>query len=201
MTVSIDYYYTLVSPWTYMGDRIFNDMAAKHGAKVNHKPVNLGRVFSVTGGLPLAKRSDQRKALRMQELRRWRDFRGVPLNLEPKYFPCSDKIAAGVVLSALAQGKDVGDLVYGYLRAVWAEERNIADPDTVVAIADAAGFDGKALLEAAADPAVEAKWEADTDACIERGVFGAPFFIIGEERFWGQDRLDFVEREIAKGAK
>ncbi len=198
MPKTVDYCYTLVSPWTYLGDRLFNQIAAKAGAKINHRPVNLGRVFAETGGLPLAKRSDERRALRMQELRRWRDYRGIKLNLEPKHFPVSDKLAAGIVLAAIATGKPVSDLAFGYFRAVWAEERDISDPDTAVGIATGAGFDGKALIEISRAPETETKWEADTDKAIGQGVMGAPFFIIGEEKFWGQDRLEFVERELAK---
>ncbi|WNJ98308.1 2-hydroxychromene-2-carboxylate isomerase [Thalassospiraceae bacterium LMO-JJ14] len=195
---TIDYYFTLVSPWTYLGDAEFKKIADRHGAKIRHIPVNLGRVFGATGGLPLAKRSDARKALRMQELRRWREYRNVPLNLEPKHFPVSDKLAAGMVIAAQETGKDVYDFCHAIMRAVWAEERDISDTDTMIEIADSCGLDGKLLSTAALSPSVTQKWEADTDTAIERGVMGAPFFIIGNETLWGQDRLEFVERILAR---
>lgn len=191
---TVDYYFTLVSPWTYLGDAAFKEIVDRHGAKINHLPVNLGRVFQATGGLPLAKRSDARKALRMQELRRWRDYRNVPLNLEPKHFPVSDKMAAGMVIAAQQMGTDVYDFCHAIMRAVWAEERDISDTDTMIAIADSCGLDGKLLSAAGASPTITQKWEADTDRAIQLNVMGAPFYIIGEETFWGQDRLEFVDR-------
>lgn len=197
MPATVEYYFTLVSPWTYMGDPILREICARHGATIKHVPVNFGRLLDSTGGLPLGKRSDQRKALRMQELRRWRDYRGIDLNLQPAFFPASDKAAAAMVIKAQQAGQPVGEFVYGVLRAVWAEERNVADPDTLVAIADASGLDGKALIAAAEDPAIEAAWETNTDTAIAKDVMGAPFYIVGEEKFWGQDRLDFVDRHLA----
>ncbi len=197
--LTVDYYFTLVSPWTYLGDAEFKKIADKYGAQIRHIPVNLGRVFEATGGLPLAKRSDARKALRMQELKRWRDYRKVPLNLEPKFFPASDKLAAGMVIAAQETGNDVYDFCHAIMRAVWAEERNIADKDTMLEIADSCGLDGKLLQVAAESPSVTHKWEADTDRAIQRGVMGAPFYIIGNETLWGQDRLEFVEQILAAG--
>lgn len=190
----IDYYFTLVSPWTYLGDAVFKGIADKYGATIRHHPVNLGRVFEATGGLPLAKRSDARRALRMQELQRWRAYRNLPLNLEPKHFPVSDKMAAGMVIAAQELGQDVYPFCHAIMRAVWAEERDISDPATMIEIADACGLDGKLLNAAAANPSVVQKWESDTDKAIELGVMGAPFFIIGEHKLWGQDRLEFVDR-------
>jgi 2-hydroxychromene-2-carboxylate isomerase len=196
---TVDYYFTLVSPWTYLGDAEFKKICDRHGAKIRHIPVNLGRVFEATGGLPLAKRSDARKALRMQELRRWREYRGVRLNLEPKHFPVSDKIAAGMVIAAQQMGTDVYDFCHAIMRAVWAEDRDISDTDTVIAIADSCGLDGKLLATSGQSPSITQKWEADTDQAIQLGVMGAPFFIIGEETLWGQDRLEFVDRILAAG--
>ncbi len=133
----------------------------------------------------------------MQELARWRDFLGVALNSEPKYFPADETPAASMVIAAKRQGLNVAPLVNGYLTAVWAEERNIADADTIVAVADERGFDGKALLEASKDPANIETWDAYSRDALAAGVFGAPAYVIGEQVFWGQDRLDFVERALA----
>lgn len=196
---SIEYFFTLVSPWTFIGDPILRNIAAKSGAVIEHIPVNLGRVFEASGGLPLAKRSDQRKALRMQELKRWRAFRGIEFNLEPKFFPASDRKAAAVVIAAQQAGHDVGELCYAFMRAVWAEEKNIADPDTILAIIDSCGMDGSALLGKVDDQSINDVWEANTDRAIASGVMGSPFYILdGKHCFWGQDRLEFVERQLIK---
>jgi len=194
---TVDYYFTLVSPWTYLGDAAFKEITEKYNVTIRHHPVNLGRVFNATGGLPLAKRSDARKELRMQELRRWREYRNLPLNLEPKHFPVSDKMAAGMVIAAQDMGRDVYDFCHATMRAVWAEERDISDKATMIDIASSCGLDGTLLSAAAENPWVIQKWESDTDKAIELGVMGAPFFIIGEEKLWGQDRLDFVDRILA----
>jgi 2-hydroxychromene-2-carboxylate isomerase len=197
MARRIEYYVCLISPWTYLGDGRFTAIAERHGAEVDIKPMNLGRVFPETGGLPLAKRAPARQAYRMQELARWRDFLGVPLNFEPKFFPADEAPAAAMVIAAKRHGLDCAPLVNGYLTAVWAEDRNIADPDTIVAVADERGFDGKALFEASRDPAMIDTWDAYSRDALAAGVFGAPAYVIGEQLFWGQDRLDFVERALA----
>jgi 2-hydroxychromene-2-carboxylate isomerase len=200
MTQRIDYYVCLISPWTYLGDARFRAIAAKHGAEVNVKPMNLGRVFPETGGLPLAKRAPARQAYRMQELKRWRDFLELPLTLEPAFFPASEWPAAGMVIAAKQQGRDCGPLVNGFLSAVWAEDRNIADPAAAAAIADERGFDGSALLaEAERDAGIKATWDTYSEEALAAGVFGAPAYVIGEHVFWGQDRLDFVDRLLAAG--
>jgi len=195
---AIEYYFTLVSPWTFLGDAAFRDIAQKNGADIRHIPVNMGRVFQATGGLPLAKRSDARKALRMQELKRWRAYRGLDLNLAPAHFPVPDQLAAGIVIAAQQTGADVGDLCHAFMRAVWIEERDISDLETAIEIANACGLDGKLLSAAATNPSVSAIWERNTDAAIENGVMGAPFYIIGEHTLWGQDRLDFVENILTQ---
>ena len=194
---TIDYYFTLVSPWTFIGDPILRKHAATYGATIRHVPVNLGAVFDATGGIPLPKRSDARKALRMQELKRWRAARGIDFNLEPKFFPNKDKAAAAMVIAAQRAGHDVGELVYGFLKGVWMDERDIADPDTIVTIANEAGLDGAALLAASESPDIEAEWNSNTETAISKGVMGSPFYIIGDQSLWGQDRLEHVEMILA----
>ncbi len=199
MTKTVEHFFAITSPWTYLGIGRLHDIAARHGATVVHKPVNLGEVFAISGGLPLPKRAPQRQAYRMAELHRWRDFLGVPLNPSPKHFPAKGWPAAGMVTAAREQGRDGGKLAEAILRALWAEERNIDDLDTLEAIAGENGFDGAALLEAAEGAAIKAVFAADTQEAIDRQVFGAPTYIYGDMMLWGQDRLDFLERALASG--
>ena len=194
MNKTIDYYLSLISPWSYLGHQRLQDIATRHQATIKLWPVDFALIFPSTGGVPLPRRSTQRQAYRMQELQRWRDYLDLPLTLEPKHFPVSDKLAACVVIAAQEMGSDVGPLCHGFLKAVWAEERDISDPDTVAAIADENDLDGKLLVAAAENPALADTWERNTDAAIAAGVMGAPFFIIGDEKLWGQDRLEFVDR-------
>ncbi len=197
MTKVIDYYLTPVSPFAYLGGERFAAIAARHGASVRVKPVDLGTIFPKTGGLPLGQRSKERQAYRLAELTRWSAYLGVPLTLHPKHFPAPDAQAAGLLLAAGKAGHDGLALANALGRAVWAEDRNIADAETLVAIADAQGLDGKALVAAGQDPALAAERAALTEEALGLGVFGAPTYVLDGELFWGQDRLDFLERKLA----
>jgi 2-hydroxychromene-2-carboxylate isomerase len=197
MSKAVTVYYALQSPWTYLGWARLCDLVARSGASAHYRPVRSGPLFQASGTLPLAERPRQRQAYRLMELRRWRDHLDVPLNLHPKHFPVDEAPAARMVIAHRRQGGDIAALSGAMMRAVWAEERDLADRATLLAIAREQGVDGPALLEAAADPAVQSEYEANTRAAIEQGVFGMPTFVIGDELFWGQDRLDFVARALA----
>ena len=132
MPITIDYYMTLNSPWTYLGSAPFAEIAKRNGVTVNVKPGKFGPIFEQTGGLPLPKRSPQRQAYRMMELKRWREVRGVPLTLEPKYFPCDDTAATRLVIAAKLQGKDAHKLSLELGRALWEREETLADPATML---------------------------------------------------------------------
>jgi carboxymethylenebutenolidase len=197
MPKHVDYYLSLNSPWAYLASRRFEAIAAKYKADVTIWPVDFGSVFAVSGGFPLPKRSPQRQAYRMMELKRWRDHLGIKLTLEPKFFPHDEVPAAKCVIALREQGRmaDAIKLAHAVLAAVWTEERNPADPATLKAILGECGLDADAVLKAGEGMA--AKREAYTKHAIDQSVFGAPFFVIDGERFWGQDRLEFVERKLA----
>jgi 2-hydroxychromene-2-carboxylate isomerase len=199
MNKVVDYYIAVVSPYVYLGHDRFVALAAKHGAAIAVKPINLGEVFPVSGGLPLAKRAPQRQAYRLVELRRWSRYLGKPMHVEPKYFPVSGDLATNMIIAALDDGAAPAlALVGGYGRAVWEQQRDIANPAVVAAIADECGLDGAALAQRAKAPEVAAKYAAFTREAIGRGVFGAPTYVYGDELFWGQDRLDFLDRALAQ---
>jgi len=198
MVTQIDYYFSLISPWTYLGAARLEEIAARHRARVLVKPVDYGQIFPVSGGLPLAKRAKQRQDYRLVELKRWREYAGVPLTLQPAFFPAAEGLAARMVIAAAGQGADALGLAHAILRAVWAEERNIADRDTLRAIARSLRLDDSGLLAAAETPPIIAAYAANTAEAIASGVFGAPTYIVEGEMFWGQDRLDFLDRALAK---
>ena len=137
MPITIDYYLSLNSPWTYMGSALFAEIAARNGATVNVKPAKFGPIFEQTGGLPLPKRSPQRQAYRMMELKRWREVRDIPLNVEPKYFPSDDAAATRLVIAAKLQGKDAHRLSLELGRAIWEREESLADPAAMASAAAA----------------------------------------------------------------
>ena len=197
MPKQIDYYMSLISPWTYLGDDRLTKLAGEKNAVINIKPINLGLIFPETGGLPLSKRAPTRKAYRMQELRRWQKFLKLPINFKPAFFPANEWPAAGMVISAKKQGLNGGALLNGFLTAVWAEDRNIADRETILAVASEQSLDGLALLnETENSPEIEAIWKTNSKEALAIGVFGAPTYVIDSQLFWGQDRLEFVERAL-----
>jgi 2-hydroxychromene-2-carboxylate isomerase len=196
---NVDYYFTPVSPFTYLGHDRFVAMARARQATIAVKPIDLGRVFPVSGGLPLRQRAPQRQAYRLVELKRWSSFLHVPLNPQPAHFPVPADLAAKWILAVLERGTHAAlDFAGALGRAIWAEDRNIADRDTLAAIATAQGHDAAALDERANAPDIAQRYDVLTQEAIDRGVFGAPSYVFGGELFWGQDRLDFLDRALAK---
>ena len=198
MSTVVDYYLAPQSPWTYLGHERFAATARAAGARINVRPVDLGgKVFPVSGGLPLAQRAPQRQAYRLVELKRFSEHFGVPLNLQPRYFPVAGDDAARLIVAVeSSEGSDAAMALTGaLLRAVWIEERNIADPRELAALLVALKLPAK-RLDDAHSAAVQERYEAGTQRAINAGVFGAPSYVIDGELFWGQDRLDFVQRRL-----
>jgi 2-hydroxychromene-2-carboxylate isomerase len=201
MPQTIDYYYSPNSPYVYLGHARFVRIAQEAGALVNVKPVDLGgKVFPVSGGLPLSKRAPQRQAYRLVELKRFSEWLDLPLNLQPKYFPLSADDAAKLIIAVdMKDGTDAALRLTGAVgRAVWVEDRNIADEATLAALLAVQGIAPR-RLEDAHSQAVHERYEEDSQQAIDAGVFGAPSYVIDGEIFWGQDRLDFVQRRLQHG--
>ena len=199
MGKTVTYFLAPQSPWTYLGHARLAALAKANDALIDIKPFDLGRVFSVSGGLPLAKRAPQRQAYRLLEMTRCAAHLGVPLNAQPKFFPVPPEQAAKLIIAArtsLGAGAAM-DLAGAIMRALWEQERNIADDATLVQVADLAGFDGRMLVKSAETAGVQEQFDKNTDDAIAANVFGAPWYIVDGEGFWGQDRLDFVERALA----
>lgn len=196
MSKTIQYFFAPHSPYVYLGHERLLKLAAQYGAMIEPKPFDLGAVFSQSGGLPLAKRAPQRQAYRLQELQRWSQFLGLPMNLQPKFFPVDQGPASLLLAAAREQGgaDQALELASAITRAVWVEDKDIADAATLEQLAGDAGFDGAALLAASRTPETRQKYEAFTQEALDAGVFGAPWYVVDGQGFWGQDRLDFVER-------
>ena len=197
MRHSLDYYLAPQSPWTYLGHERFVAMARAAGAEVRVLPMDLGQVFPVSGGLPLGQRAPQRQAYRLLELRRFGEALGLPLNLQPRFFPVAGDDAARLILTVdQADGTDAALTLTGaLLRAVWVQERNIADAQTLIELLSENGLSSTRLSESEHD-SIQLKYQACTRQAIDAGVFGAPSYAIQGEIFWGQDRLDLFERRL-----
>jgi 2-hydroxychromene-2-carboxylate isomerase len=193
----IDYYFAPQSPWAYLGHQRLRDIAARAGAAIRVLPIDLGKIFPRSGGLPLPQRAPQRQAYRLVELKRWADWLGLPLNLQPSYFPVPGDSAARLILAVDALcGSDAAMRLAGaILKAVWAEQRNINDAGTLAQLLAECSLPAAAATDAQGE-AVQQRYEQATQQAFEAGVFGAPSYVIEGELFWGQDRLDFVERRL-----
>ncbi|MBV6323897.1 2-hydroxychromene-2-carboxylate isomerase [Duganella violaceipulchra] len=200
MSKVCQYFFAAHSPWTYLGHARFVAMARQNGVQVEVRPVDLGKVFGVSGGLPLAKRAPQRQAYRLVELTRWSEFLGIPLNVQPKFFPVSPDMASRMVIAArLTHGVDVAlELAFAVMRGLWAEDKNIGDEETLAQIAGSCGLDGKALIKSSETASVQAEYDRNTEDATAVSVFGSPWYVLDGESFWGQDRLDFLERAMQK---
>jgi carboxymethylenebutenolidase len=197
MSKTIDYFFVPQSPWTYFGHARFVRMATEASATVRIKPMDLGKIFPLTGGLPVGQRSAQRQAYRLVELRRFADHLQMPLNLHPKFFPVAGDDAARLLIAVDQQdGVDAAMRLCGaVLSAVWAQERNIADPAVLAELLQEQHLDASRLAQAATAP-VQTAYEQYTDQALALGVFGAPAYVFNGELFWGQDRLAFLEQRL-----
>lgn len=200
MSKVCEYYFSPQSPWAYLGHQRFLDLAKKQGVKIEMKPFDLAKVFTISGGLPLAKRAPQRQAYRLTEMQRWSDYLGIPMHVQPTFFPvAADPAALMIIAAQLAHGTEAAlNLSGAIMRAVWAEQKNIADADTLVGIAFDCELDGKQILKSSETASVQAEYDRYTNQAIAANVFGVPWFVYQGESFWGQDRLDFLERAFQK---
>ena len=200
MALHVDYFVSLNSPWAHLGAARIEAMTAAHGATLRIIPVDFGAIFAQSGGLPLPKRSPQRQAYRMMELKRWRDLLGIPITLTPAHFPSGELQAAccAIALRETQGNAPAIRLVHRVLKAVWQDELNPGDPDVLAGLMTEVGLDAPAVMALGADPKWAAMRIADSQAALDRGVFGAPSYVIDGEVFWGQDRLEFVDRRLAR---
>ena len=197
MRHAVDYYFAPNSPWTYIGHARFARMAEEAGASVRVLPMDLGKIFPISGGLPLPKRAPQRQAYRLLELQRFGEALGLPLVVQPRFFPVAADLAARLIVATdMDHGTAAAMRLTGAVgAAVWTQERDIANADTLSAVLTECGLD-TALLARAQTPEAQAQYEQNTQAAIDAGVFGAPSYVVDGELFWGQDRLDFVARRL-----
>ncbi|HEU6442544.1 MAG TPA: 2-hydroxychromene-2-carboxylate isomerase [Microvirga sp.] len=195
----VDYYFSLVSPWAYIGHAPFMDIAQRHGIEVNFKPVFLGRVFSETGGLPLPQRHPARQRYRLVELQRWREKRGLAFNINPKHWPFDVNLPDRYVIAITTTGKSPDAFLRRAFSAVWEEERNLADPVVLSELAEQSGLDSSALMDIATGSTTEAIYALNLENAVSADVFGSPAYVLDGEVFWGQDRLELLDDALTSG--
>lgn len=191
-----------MSGYSYLGVGALHELARRRGATVEHRPVDVMKVFAAAGATPPARQSPARRAWRQADMARWAARRGLPVNLKPRFWPVDADLAACAILAAQSDkhdaAQDADALAQAILAAVWARDLNIADPDVIGALARECGLDADGLLARARSDATRALYEACTQQAIEAGVFGAPTYFIDGEMFFGQDRLDFLEERLSE---
>lgn len=193
----IDYFFSTLSPFTYIAGLKLEDIASRHGATITYKPIDIVALFGRTGGTPPKERHPSRQQYRLQELRRQAAKADVEINPQPLFWPTNPAPSSYAVIAAQeAGGGELGRLVYSFLRVCWAEEKDIAQDDVVRECLEAAGFD-PALADSGLLSGAET-YAANTEEAVNRGVFGAPFYITDtDERFWGQDRLVDLDAHLS----
>lgn len=199
MPRQIDYYFSLQSPWAYIGHKLFREVVGRYDLKVNHKPVVLVDLFSETGGLPLLKRHPVRQRYRMVELQRWRDKRGLQFKLEPANWPFNARLADGLVIAAIEAGHDPDPFLRRGFAGVWEDELNLADAATLVRLADDCGLPGQALVERSKTDEISQKYEQNRQDALSDDVFGSPAYVLDGEVFWGQDRIELLADALKSG--
>lgn len=191
----IDYYFATISPFTYLAGMGLEEVAAKHGATITYKPLSIMDLFARTGGVAPKDRHPNRIAYRTQELQRRSKILDLPLNLQPAHFPTNMAPSSYALIAAQkAGGGDLGALAHGFTKAVWQEERDVAQDDVIKDILAANGFDA-ALADSGMLSSAE-EYTANLEEAISRGVFGAPTYCVDDQVFWGQDRLADLDQYL-----
>ncbi len=201
--MQIDYYFSTLSPFTYLAGLRLEEIAAKHGARISYRPMDVMALFARTGGTPVGERHPSRQAYRLQELARLSKKTGLPINVKPAFFPTNAAPSSYAVIAAdqaQREGKadegDLGALAHGLLRSCWYEEKDIAQDEVIGDCLEAAGFDRGLTLSGLLVGAEN--YARNTEQAVEAGVFGSPFYICEDgAAFWGQDRLEFLDAHLA----
>lgn len=201
MARQIDYYFAIYSPWSYLGHKALVEIAVRHKARINYKPTPLPALFAETGGQTLPQRHVSRQNYRWVELRRWREKRGVVLNLKPKYWPYQSSLADRCVIALNEIQHDPNTYVTLAYKACWEKDLNLGEEVFVSSLLTASGLNAAAIIARANTPEVEATYARNKDEAVAAGVFGGPSYVVDGEVFWGQDRLDLLDDMLASGRK
>lgn len=192
----IDYYFAPISGYAYLGHPTLMRIASEAGVTVNFLPLVIGKVFAAADTTPPFAQSDVRKSYRIADQARFAARYGLAINEVPKHWPTDPVPACKAILAAGVVGADQGAVSFAILKGVWADEKNVADPGDLQAVLEAAGLPAEEILKAAEAPEIAEEVEAITGKAIASDVFGSPTYVYKGERFWGQDRLEFLAETL-----
>lgn len=201
MPRTIDYWFTLASPWAFLGHQPFLDLAKRENVTIRYRPVDLGEVFPHTGGLPLPKRHPARQKYRILELQRWREARGVALRINPKHWPFPAATANRTIIALAESGADPGPYTKRAFEGIWVKDEDLSQEETLVALLNECGHDGAKILAASKSDAIGALYAGYAEQAVAANVIGSPCYVLEGEVFWGQDRLTLLESALKSGRK
>jgi 2-hydroxychromene-2-carboxylate isomerase len=196
---SIDYYFYSASPFTYLGHQAIVDVAEKHGAKLNVKPVNLMALWAESGAVPPGQRPPVRQRYRLVELQRVADFRGLPINKQPAHFPVDATLADCTIAAIVAA--DANPLAYmnDLFAATWVHEQDASDEATIASLLEQNGFDSEVILASAKSETIAAIREQNSKDAVAADAVGVPAYVVEGEVFWGQDRIEMLDHMLTSG--
>lgn len=192
------HYFSLHSPWAFLGYAPLMELAAKHGLTIDHRPMLLGELFAETGGVPLARRHPARQAYRVVELKRWQQKRGNEFNIFPEHWPYEPNLADRTVIAAIMSGIDPDPVIRRLFAAVWQRQENLADPASLLEALTELGLSGDLLIEAAGNRTADT-YLRNRETAVATGVFGSPGYVLDGEVFWGQDRIELLDDALSSG--
>ncbi|MEO4002165.1 2-hydroxychromene-2-carboxylate isomerase [Mesorhizobium sp. CAU 1732] len=195
----IDYYFTSASPWVYLGHKLLCDIATRHGATINVKPVNLLGVWAISGGVAPANRPPVRQRYRIIELQRYAEMRSLPIKLHLDHFPLDPALADHVVAALVDAGADPLPFMQRLFAAYRAGDRDIANVEVLAKLLEESGHDSATTIKNASDPRIIAIREQNTADAIAADAIGVPVYVLNGEPFWGQDRLEMLDRALTIG--
>ena len=195
--IQIDYFMSHGSPWTFLGHRRLGEIIKKYKVQLNMHPVNYGEIFPISGGLPVSKRPIQRQKIRLQELKRWSKFLDINLIPQPTSFPSKSMLPSLLIIASqmMKTNKDF-ELAHNIMNALWVEDLDIDDENVLLSILNKMDLSSEEILSLAKSEECSNTMQKFTKIAIEKNVFGAPTFIIDDQIYWGQDRLNFVDRHL-----
>ena len=193
------YFYSVVSPWSYLGIKRLKEISKKYSAQIIEKPIDLvGKVFVATGGTPVPQRHISRQNYRLLELKRWGEFLNIKINQKPKFFPPKDPhLPALFCLASIDMGINM-DFSSKVLEHLWVKENDISNIDILKLIADDLKISFEELSKLATSDKIKKIYEANTQEAINMNIFGVPSYVYNNEIFWGQDRLELLEYSLKK---
>jgi 2-hydroxychromene-2-carboxylate isomerase len=193
------YFYSVASPWSYLGIKRLKEISKKYSAQIIEKPIDLvGKVFVATGGIPVPQRHISRQNYRLLELKRWGEFLNIKINQKPKFFPPKDPhLPALFCLASIDMGINM-EFSSKILEHLWVKENDISNIDTLKLIADDLKISFEELNKLATSDKIKKIYEANTQEAINMNIFGVPSYVYNNEIFWGQDRLELLEYSLKK---